>query len=395
MSSKPAIIIMPGDGVGRVIVPEAVRVLDAVGFEANYIHADIGWDCWVNEGNSLPQRTVDLLHKHKIALFGAATTAPRDVAAAALSPKLQGKGYVYYNTLMAMRQEFDLDISIRPCRTFPGNPRNFVRKTIDGGYEEPLINTVTFRQNTEDLYFGVEWTNPPAEVRDALNTHPRMQSIAHIPGEELAIGLRVITQKACQRIISAAFDYAKKSGCKSVTVAEKPGGLPETSGMIVREARKIARDYPDINLRVMNIDALVGGVTNNPEDYRVIIAGNLFGDIASDAFAGLVGGPGFAPGANTGREVAIFEPTHGSAPDIADFKLPIVNSIATILAAGMMLEYIGEVEKANRITSAIQKVVAEGKVRTFDMLRLVGERNVIDRGAATTFQLTDAIISKL
>ena len=142
MSLKPAIIIMPGDGVGRVIVPEAVRVLDAVGFEANYIHADIGWDCWVNEGNSLPQRTVDLLHKHKIALFGAATTAPRDVAEAALSPKLQGKGYVYYNTLMAMRQEFDLDISIRPCRTFPGNPRNFVRKTIDGGYEEPLINTV-------------------------------------------------------------------------------------------------------------------------------------------------------------------------------------------------------------------------------------------------------------
>lgn len=389
------IVTMLGDGIGRIVLPEALRVLDAVGFKANYIHADIGWDCWVKEGNPLPQRTVELLAKHKIGLFGAITSKPKAEAEAELSPKLQGKGYVYYSPVIALRQYFNLDISIRPCRSFLGNPLNFIRKNAEGDYEEPIIDVVIFRQNTEGLYCGIEWTNPPARVREALNTHPRMKAFAHVPGEDLAVSLRVLSRRSCHRIITSAFDYAKRFSYKSVTISEKPNVLRETSGMMMEEAEKVSKDYPEIKLRSTNIDAQMMWLTINPEDYDVIVATNLFGDILSDAFAGLVGGLGFVCSANIGEEVAIFEPTHGSAPKYADLVPSIVNPIGMILSACMMLEYLGETEKSEHIISGLREVVAEGKVRTYDMSRLSGGPDVVKQGAATTAQMTDAIIDKL
>jgi len=393
--SKPTIVTMPGDGIGNQVLPEAIRVLNAVGFDAEYIHADIGWECWINEGNALPERTVELLARHKLGLFGAITSKPKKEADAELKPALRGKGYTYYSPIVTMRQRFGLDVCLRPCIGFPGNPLNFIRKKPSGGYEEPQVNVVVFRQNTEGLYAGVEWTNPPEQVRAAFATHPKFKAFQNVKGEDLAVSLRIITRPAAERICRAAFDYAKKFGYKNVTICEKPNVLRETSGLMEETAKQVAKDYPGIPLWSTNIDAQTMWLTKNPEDYGCIIASNLFGDVISDAFAGLVGGLGFAASGNIGKEVAVFEPTHGSAPKYAELSPPIVNPIAMILSAAMMLDHIAEREKAARVRAAIAEVVREGKVRTYDMMRISGGPKAISQGAASTTQMTDAILAKL
>ena len=183
--AKRTVVTMPGDGIGKVVLPEALRVLDAVGLEANYLQADIGWACWVKEGQALPERTVELLAKHKLGLFGAITSKPKDQAAAELSPSLKDQGFVYSSPIVGLRQHFGLDLCLRPCRSFPGNPLNFIRRRGDG-FEEPPVDAVIFRQNTEGLYAGVEWTHPPDPVRRALETHPKMAHFKSVPGEDLA-----------------------------------------------------------------------------------------------------------------------------------------------------------------------------------------------------------------
>ncbi len=369
--------------------------MEAAGFEANYVHGDIGWEFWQTEGNALPQRTIDLLEEHKIGLFGAITSKPKDAAAKELAPELRDKGYVYFSPIVGLRQHFNLDICIRPCKAFQGNPLNFIRRKGENDFEEPPVDAVIFRQNTEGLYGGVEWTNPPQNVREALETHPKMARFKNIAGEDLAISTRIVTRPATQRIMRAAFEYAKKFGYKNVTVCEKPNVLRETSGMMVQEARKVKEEYPDIDLWETNIDAQMMWLTKNPEDYGVIVAENMFGDIISDGFAGLVGGLGFACSANIGDEVAVFEPTHGSAPKYEQLDPSIVNPIAMFLSACMMLDHIGETEKADRIRKAIAEVIAEGKVRTYDMLKLRGGPDVFEKGACTTQEMTDAVIAKL
>ncbi len=394
---KRTIVKMPGDGIGRVVLDEAIRVLDAAGFEADYVEGDIGWEFWRKEGNPLPDRTVELIKKHKIGLFGAITSKPKEEAAKELAPELQGKGYVYSSPIVGLRQMFNLDVSIRPCHTYEGNPLNFIRRGPNGEIEEPKVDVVIFRQNTEGLYSGVEWSNPPEEVYNAFMTHPKFaKKYGNVPKEELAISTRIFTKKATERILRAAFEHAKKYGYKSVTVCEKPNVIRETSGMMYQMAKEIqAKDYPEIELWNTNIDAQMMWLTKNPEDYGVIVAGNMFGDIVSDGFAGLVGGLGFAASANIGDDVAIFEPTHGSAPKYAEFDPPIVNPIAMIEAACMMLDHIGENEKAEKIRKAIAEVIKEGKVRTYDMLKMKGAQDVIEKGAATTTQMANAIIEKL
>jgi 3-isopropylmalate dehydrogenase len=388
------VVLMPGDGIGRVVLPEAIRVLDAARFAAEYVHADIGWEFWRREGNALPDRTLKLIEQHKLALFGAITSKPKDKAAAELDPALQGKGHVYYSPIVGLRQHFDLDICVRPCRSFPGNPLNFIRRRGDG-FEEPPVDAVIFRQNTEGLYAGVEWTNPPTAVRTALETHKKMAAFKAVPSEDLAISLRIFTRNACRRIARAGFEHARKFGYESVTICEKPNVIRETSGMMEAEARQVAKDFPGIALWSTNIDAQMMWLTKNPEDYGVIVSGNMFGDIVSDGFAGLVGGLGFACSANIGRDVAVFEPTHGSAPKYETLDPPIVNPVAMVLAACMMLDHLGETERADRIRRAIARVIAAGRVRTYDMLRLAGGPDVLARGAATTGQMTDAIIAAL
>ena len=393
--AKHTVVSMPGDGIGHQVLPEAIRVLEAVGFEAEYVRADIGWECWIREGNALPDRTIELLRKHKVGLFGAITSKPKKEAEAELSPELKGKGYQYFSPIVSMRQIFNLDVCMRPCLSFPGNPLNFIRKKPAGGFEEPKVDVVVFRQNTEGLYAGVEWTNPPQPVRDALATHSKFKPFAAVPGPELAISVRIITRPAARRICEAAFKHARKFSYNSVTICEKPNVLRETSGMMEEVANEVQKQFGEIALWSTNIDAQTMWLTKNPEDYGVIVASNLFGDVISDAFAGLVGGLGFAASGNIGDVVAVFEPTHGSAPKYAELNPPIVNPIAMILSAAMMLDHIGETEKSSRIRAAIAAVVAEGKVRTYDMMRVSGGAKSIAQGAASTTQMTDAILAKL
>jgi len=393
--SRYTVVTMPGDGIGNQVLPEALRVLGAVGLDADYVHADIGWECWINDGNALPERTIELLVQHKLGLFGAITSKPKKEADAELKPELRGKGLSYFSPIVGMRQRFNLDICLRPCIGFAGNPLNFIRKKVAGGFEEPQIKTVVFRQNTEGLYAGVEWSNPPENVREALATHPKFKPFATVAGPDMAISVRIITRAAAQRIIEAAFRYARRHGYKSVTLCEKPNVLRETSGLMGEVARQVQKRYPEIALWSTNIDAQMMWLTKNPEDYGVVVASNLFGDVISDAFAGLVGGLGFAASGNISEGAAVFEPTHGSAPKYAELDPPIVNPIAMILAAAMLLDYIGEREKNLRVWNAVAAVVREGKVRTYDMLRLSGGPKVIQQGAATTTQMTDAIIAHL
>ncbi|MBK7979605.1 MAG: isocitrate/isopropylmalate dehydrogenase family protein [Ignavibacteriae bacterium] len=389
------IVSMPGDGIGKTVLPESIRLLEAAGFKANYVHGDIGWEFWQKEGNALPQRTIDLLQEHKIGLFGAITSKPKDAADAELDPSLKGKGFVYFSPIVGLRQHFDLDICIRPCQSFKGNPLNFIRKDGKGGFEEPIVDTVIFRQNTEGMYGGIEWTNPPKQVRDALETHPKMKNFKEVPSEEIAISTRIVTKKYTERIIRAGFEYAKKFGYKNVTICEKPNVLRETSGMFMKLGKQIAKEYPGIELWDTNIDAQMMWLTKNPENYGVIVSENMFGDIISDGFAGLVGGLGFACSANLGEEVAVFEPTHGSAPKYQELNPSIVNPIAMFLSACMMLDYIGEKEIADKIRKAIAEVIKEGKVKTYDMMKLRGGADVFGKGACTTQEMTNEIINKL
>lgn len=395
---KRTIVAMAGDGIGKIVTEECIRLLDASGFQANYVQGDIGWDFWCSEGNPLPDRTIKLLEEHKIGLFGAITSKPKDKAVAELKPELRDKGFQYYSPIVSMRQHFKMDICMRPCKTFKGNPLNFIRRGPGNTIEEPLVDVMIFRQNTEGLYGGVEWTNPPDQVWDALMSHPKFrENFGNHPKNEVAVSTRIFTRKYTERIVRAALEYAKKNQYKGVTVCEKPNVIRETSGMMLKLAQDIARnEYPGISVWDTNIDAQMMWLTKNPEDYNVIVAGNMFGDIISDGFAGLIGGLGFACSAQFGETgVAVFEPTHGSAPKYADYKVSIVNPIAMFMSACMMLDYIGEKEISASIQKAIADVVAEGKVRTYDMLKLRGCPEVLNQGAASTIQMTDAIIAKL
>ena len=397
--SKRTIVAMPGDGIGKAVLDETIRVLDAAGFEAEYVEGDIGWEFWKSEGNPLPERTINLIKKHKIGLFGAITSKPKDAAFEELSPELQPKGLVYSSPIVGLRQHFGLDICMRPCHTYVGNPLNFIRRAQGDNFDEPEVDVVIFRQNTEGLYGGVEWSDPPEQVYDALMTHPKFVSnFGNVPKKEISVSTRIFTKNGTERILRAAFEHAKKYGYKSVTVCEKPNVIRETSGMMFKMAQEMQKaDYSDIELWNTNIDAQMMWLTKNPEDYGVIVAGNMFGVIVSDGFAGLIGGLGFACSAqfNPDSGIGVFEPTHGSAPKYADYDVSIVNPIAMIESACMMLDFINENDIAARIRKAVAEVIAEGKIKTYDMAKMRGKSDVIEYGAASTQEMADAVIAKL
>ncbi len=352
---KLRIALLPGDGIGRDVMDAARIVLEKIDLDAEYLEGEVGWELWKNEGNPLPQRTIELLKSTKCCLFGAITSKPKEEAEQELNPELRGKGYTYSSPIVGLRQLFDLYINMRPCKAYPGNPLNY-REDID---------LVVFRENTEGLYAGVEFYPLPDEVRQALEVHPKMKRFSNTPADEIAITLRIITKRGAERIVRAAFEYAKKTGRKSVTIVEKPNVLRETSGLMVRTAREVAKDYPAIELQEANIDSMAMWLIKNPQDYSVLVTSNLFGDVISDLAGQLVGGLGFASSANIGDNYALFEPVHGSAPKYAgQYK---VNPMAMLLTVRLMLEWLGKTESAERLERAIASVIKEGRVRTYDM----------------------------
>ena len=372
---KYKVAVLPGDGIGIDVTEAAIKVLDTVGFSelAEYTYGDIGWHFWQTEGNPLPDRTIELLKNSDCCLFSAITSKPKEEAQKELAPELQGKGYVYSSPIVKLRQLFDLYVNLRPCKAYPGNPLNF-RDDLD---------LVVFRENTEGLYVGIEFHPVPQEVMDTLiKYNPKAKRFGDVNLDDVAMSTRIFTRKGVRRILKASMEYAKEFDYPTVTVVEKPNVIRETSGLMVREARKLIQDYEGKELWETNIDAMCMWLVKNPQDYGILVSSNMFGDIVSDLCAQLVGGLGFACSGNIGDNFAIFEPSHGSAPKYVGQNK--VNPIAQILSAKMMLDWLGEKEMAKKVESAVAAVIAEGKVRTYDM-----------GGNATTTEMADAICEKL
>ena len=371
--AKYKIAWLPGDGVGNEVMEAAKIVLDKLQLDAEYIHGDIGWEFWKSEANPLPDRTIEVLKNTDCALFGAITSLPKEEAENELAPELQGKGHVYSSPIVRLRQEFNLSTNLRPCKAYPGNPLNY-RDDID---------IVVFRENTEGLYVGLEFHPLPQELRDSIKKHnKKMNRFDSTANEDLAISMRIFSREGCRSICTDAFEYAKKTGRKSVTIVEKPNVIRETSGLMVRTAREVAKNYPGIELWETNIDAMCMWLIKNPQNYSVIATSNMFGDIVSDLCAQLIGGLGFASSGNIGKDYAVFEPTHGSAPKYAgQYK---VNPMAMLLTVKMMLDWLGETEMGKKLEKAIAEVISEEKVRTYDM-----------GGTNTTLEIGEAVASKL
>ena len=364
---------LPGDGVGVDVLEAAKIVLDKLDLDAEYIHGDIGWEFWCKEGDALPRRTIELLNSVDAAMFGAITSKPIREAEAELSPDLKDKGFVYRSPIVYMRQLFDLYICLRPCKAYPGNPLNFKED----------IDLVIFRENTEDLYSGVEFSVMPEELRKFLSENSKpFGKFIDVPPDECAVSCKINTRKGCERIIKSAFEFVKKSGRKKVTLVHKANVVRATDGLFLQTGKELAEKYPDIQCDDANIDALCMWLLKNTGNYDVLAAPNLYGDIISDLCIQMVGGLGFGCSANIGDSLAVFEPTHGSAPKYAgQYK---VNPIATILAAKMMLDWLGEKNKAKTLEDAVAKVIKEGEAKTYDM-----------GGSHSTLDMAEAIAEKL
>ncbi|HOC18756.1 MAG TPA: isocitrate/isopropylmalate dehydrogenase family protein [Vicinamibacterales bacterium] len=371
--AKYRIAWLPGDGIGVEVLEAAKIVLDRLSLDAEYIHGDIGWDFWCREGDAFPARTIELLRNVDAAMFGAITSKPARAAEAELAPDLRGKGLSYRSPIVRMRQLFDLYICLRPCKAYPGNPLN---------YKEGL-DLVVFRENTEDLYSGVEFSPVPEALAATLASLAKpFGTFKGLAPDEYAISCKINTRKGSERIVRAAFDFARKFGRKKVTLVHKANVVRASDGLFLEMARQVAKGYPEIATDEANIDAMTMWLLKNPFNYDVLVAPNLYGDIVSDLCAQMVGGLGFGCSGNIGDKLAVFEPTHGSAPKHAGFYK--ANPIATILAAKMMLDWLGETTKACALEQATAAVIAEGKVRTYDM-----------GGSSKTLEMAQAIAGKL
>jgi isocitrate/isopropylmalate dehydrogenase len=371
--AKYKIAWLPGDGIGVEVMDATRIVLDKLELDAEYPHGDIGWEFWCKEGDAFPARTIDLLKNVDAAMFGAITSKPVKAAETELVDGLRGKGLIYRSPIVRMRQLFDLYICLRPCKAYPGNPLNF----------KEGLDLVVFRENTEDLYSGVEFNPVPAELRDTLAKISKpFSAFSSLPLDEYAVSCKINTRKGSERIVRAAFEFAQKFNRKKVTVVHKANVVRATDGMFLEVAKQVAKEFPGIAMDDANIDAMTMWLLKNPFNYDVLVAPNLYGDVISDLCAQMVGGLGFGCSGNIGTKLAVFEPTHGSAPKY--YGQNKCNPIATILAAKMMLDWLGETEKGTRLEQATAAVIAEGKVRTYDM-----------GGKASSTDMAKAVAEKL
>jgi isocitrate dehydrogenase (NAD+) len=354
------ITLIPGDGVGPEITEAARRVLEATGVKFNWELAYAGADVMARQGTPLPDSVLKSIKKNKVALKGPVTTPV-------------GTGFRSVN--VALRKALDLYACVRPCKTYPGAPTLY--KDVD---------IVIVRENTEDVYAGVEYEKGTAEA-DGLIKFINRQKGDVIRGDA-GVSIKMISEYASRRIVKFAFEYARKYKRKKVTAAHKANIMKFSDGLFLNVAREVAQRYPNIEFQDALIDNLCMQLVRRPQEYDVIVAPNLYGDIISDLCAGLVGGLGLAPGANIGEGIALFEPTHGSAPKYTGQNK--VNPMAMMLSGMLMLRHIGEVKAADRLERAIAAVIKEGKSVTYDM-----KSHRDDPTAVGTSQVADAVIENL
>ena len=360
MTKTHNITLIPGDGIGPEISNATKKVLEATGVRFNWDIMHAGIEVMEEYGTPLPEHVLESIRKNKIAIKGPVTTPV-------------GSGFRSVN--VALRKQLELYACVRPCKSYEGVPTLF--KDID---------IVIVRENTEDLYAGIEFEKGKPQTEEVIKFISE-KSGANIR-EDSGISIKPISETGSRRIIKYAFEYAKNEGRKKVTAIHKANIMKFSDGLFLSVAREIAADYPDIEFEDRIVDNMTMQLVKNPQNFDVIVCPNLYGDILSDLCAGLVGGLGVAPGANIGQQVALFEPTHGSAPKYKGLNK--VNPMAMMLSGVMMLKYIGEAEAAERLEKAIADVIAEGKYITYD-LKPDSERE----SAVGTSQVADAVIEKL
>ena len=354
------VTLITGDGIGPEIAEAARRCIDATGAGINWQLAEAGTDVMARLGTPLPDATVDSIKKNGVALKAPITTPV-------------GTGYRSIN--VHLRQSLDLYACLRPCKSYKG---------VRSRYSD--IDLVVVRENTEDLYAGIEFEkgkDDTAEIINWLNKHSKRRITP-----DSGISIKPISVKATQRIVRFAFDYARKMGRRKVTSVHKANIMKFTDGLWLEVSRQVAKNYPDIEFEDRIVDNMCMQLIQKPELYDVLVLPNLYGDIISDLCAGLVGGLGVAPGANIGEKAAIFEATHGSAPKYKGQNK--VNPTALILSGVMMLRHLGKKSEADRLENAVAAVIAEGKNVTYDMK---ADRN--DPTAVGTSEMADAIIEKI
>ncbi|MBM3268349.1 MAG: isocitrate/isopropylmalate dehydrogenase family protein [Candidatus Sericytochromatia bacterium] len=333
------VTLIPGDGIGPEITAATVRCLEATGvaFDWEVHHAGTEHMRRSGSDNPLPDSVLDSIRANKVALKGPITTPV-------------GTGFRSVN--VAMRQSLDLFACVRPCRTYPGIPSRFDN-----------VDIVIFRENTEDLYAGIELQSGTEDFGE-LNGLVKAYTGRWLRHES-AVSIKPTSEFSSQRIIRFAFDYAERHHRRKISVIHKSEVMRITDGLFLECARQVAREYPDVWYSDLPMDHICGQLVRNPERFDILVLSNLFGDILSDLCAGLIGGLGVAPGANIGTHAVVFEPTHGSAPDIAGKDL--ANPLAQLLSGEMLLRHLGETAAADQLDRAIVAVLSEGKVLTGDI----------------------------
>lgn len=354
------VTFIPGDGIGPEISEATKRVIEATGVDIKWDIHEAGQEVFERQGTPLPQSVLDSIKKNKVALKGPITTPV-------------GKGFRSVN--VALRQTLDLYCCLRPCKTFKGARTRFEN-----------VDLIIIRENTEDLYAGIEFE------KDSEDTKKLIDFITASTGKTIrpdsGISIKPISVYATERIVRFAFEYARKNNRRKVTAVHKANIMKCSDGLFLETARNVAKRYPDIEFEDRIVDNMCMQLVQKPKLYDVIVLPNLYGDVVSDLAAGLIGGLGLAPGANLGKEIAVFEPVHGSAPKYKGLNK--VNPLAMILSGVMMLKHLGEAEAARRLETAVAHVIEEGRYVTYDM-----KPSPDDPTAATTSMVADAIIGTL
>ena len=359
--SKYTVTLIPGDGTGPELAEAARACVDSLGVGISWEIVDAG-ECAIEKYKTpLPDYALESIRKNKVALKGPITTPI-------------GTGFRSVN--VEFRKRLDLYACLRPCKSYKG---------VRSRYEN--IDLVIVRENTEDLYAGIEFERGTKEAAELIPLLETMSKKKIRP--DSAISIKPISVEGSKRIVKFAFDYAVKNNRRKVTAVHKANIMKFTDGLFLEVARQVAKEYEGkIQFEDRIVDNMCMQLIQKPEDYDVLVLPNLYGDIVSDLAAGLIGGLGVAPGANIGDTVALFEPTHGSAPKYKGLNK--VNPVALILSAVLMLKHLGEDDAAETLDNAVAEVIAEGKDVTYDMKK---DRN--DPTAVGTREMADAIIKKI
>jgi len=355
------VVLIPGDGTGPELTEATRRVLEATGTELEWDVREAGADVMERHGgNPLPPDVLDAIRETGVALKGPITTPV-------------GGGFRSVN--VALRKELDLYAQVRPCKSYPG-----VRSRFDD------VDLIIVRENTEDLYAGIEYeegTPEASELIEWIEAHG-----GRLRHRDAGISIKPISVTGTRRIFEFAFDYARRNGRRKVTAVHKANIMKFTDGLWLRVAREVAAENTDVEFDDRIVDNMCMQLVQRPEEYDVLVLPNLYGDVLSDLAAGMIGGLGVAPGGNYGETVAVFEPTHGSAPKYAGQNK--VNPIAQMLSGVLMLRHLDERSAADRLEQAIAAVIAEGRSVTYDM-----KPNRDDPTAVGTSEVADAVIEKL